>query len=116
MITFLLLIIWAHFVGDFVLQSDTVATNKSSNNWVLSDHVLTYQVALLPLVFLFDQIIIGLLWVWINTALHWLVDYVTSRLAKKLYQAGDRHNFFVVIGFDQAVHLTILVSTFIMLM
>ncbi len=36
---------------------------------------------------------------------HWVIDYCTSRITSQLWQAGDVHYFFVVVGFDQLLHL-----------
>lgn len=43
---------------------------------------------------------------------HWLIDYVTSRINSKLWQAKKTHLFFVSIGFDQLLHYTQLILTF----
>ena len=48
-------------------------------------------------------------------ALHGLVDACTSRITKRLWASGRQYGFFAVIGADQAVHLTILVVTYRML-
>lgn len=110
-------LIWLHFLADFVMQSDRVALAKSTSNEALSEHVLTYQLPFLAAsFFMFDNILIGVAWVWVNTLLHWVTDYVTSRVASKLWASGDRHYFFVVIGLDQAIHLTTLIVTCIVLL
>ena len=96
-------IIWLHFVADFVMQSHYVASNKSKNNRVLLYHVCVYG-APLALVF-------GWKYGLINAALHFGTDYVTSRLSGKMWRAERVHDFFVVIGADQAVHLMCLVAT-----
>jgi hypothetical protein len=115
-LTMLLLIIWLHFLADFIMQSDRVAQAKSTSNVALSEHVLTYQLPFLVMVpFVFESLMVGVAWVWINTLAHWVTDYFTSRLCSKLWGQGERHNFFVVIGFDQAIHLTTLITTYIML-
>lgn len=99
--TFILLV-WLHFLGDFVFQNDGMAKGKSSSNWVLLEHVFVYSIFLLPF---------GLLYAAVNAVLHAAVDYNSARIAKRFWEKGDRHNFFVTIGADQASHLTCLVLT-----
>lgn len=43
---------------------------------------------------------------------HWCTDYITSREAKKFFDKNDYHNGFVVIGFDQMLHILQLWFTF----
>ena len=94
-----------HFIGDFILQTDKMAVNKSTSNYWLTKHVLTYMipfivfyVAISPnmLTFIF---VIGL-----NFLLHWIADYTTSRIASHFYKNEKRGLFFKTIGFDQLIH------------
>lgn len=108
-----------HFIGDFLLQSDWMALNKSKYNEALTAHVLVYSLMFLPF---------GLHFWAITFALHWLTDWCTSRITSKLWfvvPAGDegagwftydtgnkRHWFFVMIGLDQLIHALTLIWTF----
>ena len=105
-------ILWAHFVGDFILQSDYHATNKSKSNLALFEHVLFYS---LPLTIVGFLIPVSIGWVIANAAMHAAVDYVTSRITSRLWIAGKRHWFFVTIGADQSLHFTCLVVSYIWL-
>ena len=100
----LTLIFMTHFVADFMLQSDYMAKNKSKSNKVLLLHVSVYA---LPFMF-----IISPLYGIINGILHFGVDYVTSRRSSKLWADGEVHWFFVVIGFDQLLHILMLMWTY----
>ena len=124
----ILQILFAHWVSDFVLQSNWMATNKSKNIWALSSHVLVYTVA-----FAFIMLTIGMLlastawwnvaimakltpillvyWVTLNGALHFTTDFFTSKITSVLWQKSDFHNFFVVVGADQLIHYTCLIVT-----
>jgi len=102
MITTLIVIFWLHFIADFILQTDEMALNKSKSFKWLSLHALTYGIPFL---------LFGWKYAIINSAAHWLVDCVTSRITAYLWSKGERHWFFVVIGLDQAIHMTILVLT-----
>lgn len=117
----ILLIIWAHFVADFILQNDKMAQNKSTSNIWLTNHIMVYSSAMLgimsPFVYFMDaanshvQLLWLLVWVAINGALHWITDWCSSRATSYLWQKGDRHNFFVVVGADQAIHLSTMIVT-----
>jgi hypothetical protein len=95
-----------HFLGDFILQSDWMAQGKSSRfgiNTPMLTHISVYSLCLMPL-----GIGFGLL----NGVIHWVTDAVTSNMTGKLWLAGKRHWFFVVIGADQLAHYLVLFWTY----
>jgi hypothetical protein len=96
-------LIWIHFVADFMFQTDKIAIAKSSSNRALALHVAIYT---LPFFYF------GVWFALLNAALHFATDWCTSRATTYLWKKGDRHNFFVVIGLDQAIHMTCLLTTF----
>ena len=98
----LLSIVWVHFIADFILQSDKMAQNKSSSFKWLTIHALVYTIPLM---------VFGWQFALMNGACHWVVDAITSRITKQLWIEKEVHFFFVVIGFDQAIHMTTLLLT-----
>lgn len=112
-LTSILLIIWAHWIGDFILQSDYMAQNKSKNNWILLDHVISYSIPILLIGFLIP---VSIAWIVINAFGHFCTDYITSRVTSKLWQNKEIHWFFVTIGADQAIHMTTLLVSYSLLL
>ena len=109
-------ILFMHWVADFVLQTDWQAKNKSSNNIALLKHVGSYSAVLfVASLFLFTKTEIALYWVMLNSLLHFATDYVTSRINSYLWNKGDVHNFFVMVGFDQLIHYVCLFGTLLVL-
>lgn len=115
----ILSILIIHWIGDFILQSDLQAKNKSKSFYYLIDHTVTYSVTwLLSLIILgflgfINLGIVGLIsFISITFITHTITDYFTSRLNTKLHEKGDTHNFFVSIGFDQILHYIQLYLTF----
>lgn len=111
MITAFLILLAVHWIADFVLQNDWMAQGKSKRAAPLLAHVFVYSTVFgLSSLFVVGAYAIapGFGWwvgfVWANGALHLATDYVTSRATARLWAAGDRHNFFVMIGFDQLIH------------
>lgn len=94
--------LFAHFIGDFILQTDAMAKNKSKSLWWLSVHCTVYG---LPLLFF------GWKFALANIGLHLCTDFVSSKITSRLLAAGKTHWFFVVIGLDQFIHATCLIAT-----
>ena len=106
MVENILIIIWLHFIADFLLQSQWMGVNKSKNSWVLGLHCYIYA---LPFVYF------GFYYALLNGILHFIVDFITSRMTSRLYEKKEYHWFFVTIGADQAIHMTSLILTYVWL-
>lgn len=102
----ILVLVWMHFIADFVLQTDWMAKNKSSSNVALTIHVVLYSI---PFIWF------GWVYAIVNGMLHFATDYVTSRVTSHFWKTEQRHLFFVVIGADQALHMTALFATYMWL-
>lgn len=114
-ITAIALILLAHWVGDFLLQSNKMAMEKGQDNLWLSLHVLSYSSVILAVaLLLFGSLFLAIQWTLINAALHWVTDYNTSRLNARLKKESV-HYFFVGIGFDQMIHYLCLFGTYTLL-
>lgn len=119
MMTLPLSLLAAHFVGDFVLQSDQMALNKSKDPGWLILHALVYSACFLP-------------WGWrfalVTFWLHVFTDAWTSKVTSRLWfmrmiplqrnpmlwyvkEPSTRHWFFVAIGADQLLHFIMLALT-----
>ena len=132
MITIPLTLLVAHFVGDFILQSDWMAINKSKRWDALSLHVFVYSMCFAWL---------GLPFVAATVVTHFWTDAITSRITarlwflptvkasgaasyvlkslggedKPIYEVwvnNKRHWFFAMIGLDQLIHFTTLAFSY----
>lgn len=100
-----------HWVADFMCQRSVWGLTKSSSNLALSKHVGTYTAVF----FVFCIPVMGLDDAWwfalVNGGLHWIIDWCTSRVTKKMFALDRMHTFWVVIGFDQLLHYTVMLFT-----
>jgi membrane-bound metal-dependent hydrolase YbcI (DUF457 family) len=107
-------LIFAHYVADFLLQTEWMASNKSKANKPLLVHVSIYSVCLLFLGLLevgatgFNK---ALMFALINGIAHFGTDYVTSRVMSYLWQRSNVRGFFAVLGFDQMSHYLVLFTS-----
>lgn len=96
------LVLLVHWIADFVLQTDKQAKGKSTSIYWLSKHLAVYTACLLPF---------GWKYALLNGSAHWVVDFFSSKASSYFYKKGQVHNFFVVVGFDQFLHVAILIYT-----
>lgn len=110
-----LAIVFLHWVADFVLQSHKMATNKSTSVKWLTYHVGVYSSVwfLAGILFLPWQVVTC--FTGVTLVCHWITDYFTSKWTSRLWKANKVHDFFVVVGFDQVLHYTQLVITYMIL-
>lgn len=122
-LSLIIAILVAHYIADFILQSDEMALNKSKDSGMLTYHVGVYTAAFTTLFGLFldfngvklttETVLYFSSLIFIS---HWVTDYWTSRLNAYLWGKNMRHWFFCVCGADQAAHaisILILVQYFI---
>lgn len=112
----LLFYLLLHWYADFVVQTDKQAKNKSSNNWQLLAHTSSYSLIITICTYIlywtnsfgaqywYIPLIFGI----IQFVTHTIIDYITSRINKKLWINEEVHTFFIMIGFDQFIHYGIL--------
>lgn len=119
-INIILGILFTHWFADFVLQTDWEAKNKSSNNIALFSHVFHYSIVWLALPLLYGAFTYKenswfypfFLFAFITFVCHFITDYITSRINKRLWEQQKVHLFFVSIGFDQFLHYLQLFLTY----
>lgn len=111
-------LIVAHYLGDWLLQSDWMALNKSKSNLALGVHVLVVTLVYgfwatyhLPVVQDNPRELQLGLFVGICFLTHFVTDWITSRVNAILWQRELRHWFFCMIGLDQVIHYVTLALT-----
>lgn len=114
-LTAIIALAFQHWVGDFLCQSDWMALGKSSKIAPLTVHVgiVTTWIFVAALCVGGATPHMLVRFVIFNGVAHWLTDYVTSRMNKRLLAAGQgsHHWFFVGVGFDQFIHTVCLMGS-----
>jgi len=109
-------ILGCHFIFDWLLQSDEIANNKGKYTDVLLKHVYTYSWGLILAIILnfnfFEHWYNACIWTFVNAVAHLFVDFVTAPATTALYRNENKRPFFNMIGMDQYIHQTILLTTF----
>lgn len=128
----LTIIIFGHFIADFVCQNRWMGENKSSNYKALFAHCSVYFSALLiiTLIFLNFEATTIFQYVFINSIIHCIVDFLTSRTSKYVHKKIKDSTYLIqddgewkregcwewmfwnVIGFDQFLHVATLILTY----
>lgn len=133
MIIDLLFLFIIHFIADFGLQTRKMGLNKGKSLMWLSMHVGVYLITLLIFGLIFGQHLLDsndmypiFKYCLLNGAIHWVTDFITSKGSgysyvqmlkyesdnndKKKYQW--QYVFWLVIGFDQLLHIITLMLTY----
>ncbi len=121
MIYTIVFLLTLHYVADFLCQTREMATKKGSSILWLSIHVLTYT-------FCFGGVFgFYLLWsesmsdksvmeintfIILNGILHWVTDFLTSKLTSYFYKKENMYGFFSIVGLDQLIHATTILLTY----
>jgi len=103
----ILIIIFIHWIADFLLQTKTMAVNKSKSNYWLFIHVFVYSLTWMFIGLFFFKLIQVLFFTITTFICHFITDYLTSRWTSKLYKEEKYYGFpafFSVIGLDQFLH------------
>lgn len=115
MIYVILAIFVVHFLADFVFQTSQMATGKSKSLKWLSIHVGVYSLVSFISLYIvgnfIDSFYLGFAWWLGNVALHFITDFITSKITSKFWEAKNYRLFFVMIGFDQLIHNLCLIGT-----
>lgn len=118
-LTVVMVLLFIHWVSDFLTQTDWQANNKSKSWKALLTHTGIYTITMgiginiceasdlfNPKYWYSILIFIGVMFI-----SHTIIDYKSSRVTSKLYEEGDIRSFFDIIGLDQYAHyFTIFVS------
>lgn len=129
-----IVILFCHWMFDFVWQTEWQATNKYKNVKALLAHTVSYSLGwgLIGSIF-FGFTYSMWMFVLITFLTHTLIDFITSRVSHNtlpkrtmltcqgkpcwyFYQGESYHRFFVNIGFDQMLHLIQLYLTYYLLL
>lgn len=105
----LVTILFGHWAADFLLQTETMALNKSHSLKWLAIHVLVYTAALGLFALLLLQWEDALMFAGMNGMLHGVTDFFTSKLTAAY--KDNRRIFFLIIGLDQFIHSATLLIT-----
>jgi|SRR5689334_1858781 len=109
-------ILFCHWLNDFVGQgylfpSLEMGKNKSKNMAILWIHILLYTAGMWLMLWPFMGVEVSLAYASLNGAIHFPIDFCTSRASSKAYADGNIRWFWTVIGFDQFLHVAILCAT-----
>lgn len=124
----IILVLGFHFVADFLCQSSHMANNKHNNIAILSYHILVYTSVLWLLSVISLQILtknfidvnnLGYynhinsvtIFAVSNGILHFLTDFITSKITHKFFNSNRIREGFIIVGLDQMLHTISLVTT-----
>lgn len=125
---YVILILFTHFIADFVLQSRKIGNNKHKSTVAVMQHAALYASILWCVLLLFAPLdkhyfkIVSSttmleIFILVNGILHFITDWFTSRITHYFYQfTWGEKKFWVTIGLDQFIHTaTLIISAYYLL-
>jgi hypothetical protein len=111
----LVYIFFAHYISDFILQTEWMATTKSKSLKPLAAHITVYTGSLIAFGSLFTLVSVPFSTVvsfcLLNGILHMATDFCTSKVSSWAFENKRISLFWAVIGFDQFVHIATFILT-----
>jgi hypothetical protein len=105
----IILLLFAHWVGDYALQTNQMITNGNRSLRKLSVHVAIYALPVAIAAYILFRPGVVLQFIDIIVILHWLTDFFINRLALRF---KDQQRFYYsFVGLGQFVHTTCLLVT-----
>ncbi len=109
----IILLLIAHFVGDFLCQPRVMALNKTKSLYYLSLHGLLVGVPVFLVFFMFKPVLLALSLTVIYVIVHCAQDFFVWTIAIRLFGESEKYweekKFYDIIGFDQFLHVAFLV-------
>ena len=114
----LIVLFIVHWLFDYVFQTREIANSKWTDINKLFQHTVLYSLG--PAFFTLGIVIFAgyhakpgmiTMFVFMNLVFHFLTDFFTSKATHMLWEQKKEHAFFVVLGLDQLLHITALLST-----
>jgi hypothetical protein len=110
----LVLVIFSHLIGDSALLSTELRQKKIESVWYMLKHVGIYTLVFLvscPL-FLHLTIVQGIVYSLIIGVLHFIVDYILTKIKLKYWSNGVYAGVLVFSIFEHVLQISILLVTF----
>lgn len=110
-------LLFGHFLADYVFQSRWQSLNKATNPKALALHCLTYGLTMMAsfiigvttmqvtVPFLLYSAIVFFIAIF---SVHFVVDLISTKVYNFLWKKGQYKAFFSVVGFEQLIHQYIL--------
>lgn len=112
-LTSVVVLLAGHWIGDFVLQTNVIAKEKSRNiRWLLL-HVAIYIAVISVCTVILFPLNIWLAFILVNGILHFMTDLITGKLTLRFQ--NNQRLYFIIIGFDQMIHAITLIGSLYLL-
>ena len=103
--TVLLISIFAHILGDFIFQTDTIAkAKKKIEISAFTMHVVIIFITIFLMLLIQYEFKTVLIYSLIISVLHWIVDYSNCKIKKKF----NKFKEWILFLIDQAIHIVII--------